>query len=138
MAGESGAPPRFFTSIHSSFLSTPQNVIVSDLARRDLVVENSILAADGNVFELHSGPSSTAPPAIDLRSSTLVTGGQYFYFDPTTVPTPDRLRIFAENTIFGPPLNAISPSVSPSSQARLMCGCSDCSTTRSGYFSRIS
>jgi hypothetical protein len=91
--------------IRNSFLHTGKNLLSGELASQNLILENSILAANGRVFDLRIPSTSSTPSAIDLDACTLAAGDEYFHFDAGAVgKATSRIRVFAENTVFAPPL----------------------------------
>jgi hypothetical protein len=100
-----GTRQTFCGQIENSFLRTGKNMLSGDLASRNLIVENSILAANGRVFDLRIPSNSTTPSAVDLQACTLAAGTEYFHFDAGDAgKAASRPRVFAENTVFAPPL----------------------------------
>jgi serine/threonine protein kinase len=95
----------FCGHISNSFVCTSKTLLSGDFASRNLFVENSILAANGRVFDLRIPATSSVPPAVDLQACTLAAGAEYFHFDAGAAGNAaSRVRVFAENTVFAPPL----------------------------------
>jgi hypothetical protein len=100
-----GTKQTFCGQIRDSFLRGGKNLLSGDLASRNLIVENSVLAANGRVFDLRLPSKSATPSAVDLRACTLAAGDEYFHFDAAAAgKAASRVRVFAENTVFAPPL----------------------------------
>ena len=114
-AHAAGAPGKaeqaFCGEIRNSFLRTAKSALSGDLLSRNLIVENSVLAANRRVFDLRIPTASPVRPALDLEACTLAAGEEYFHVeagfgsDAGKKPTR-RMRVFAENTVFAPPLQA--------------------------------
>ncbi len=65
------------------------------------------MAANGRVFDLRILSASPALPALDFKACTLAAGDDYFHFEIGSGAggkATSRLRVFAENTVFAPPL----------------------------------
>jgi eukaryotic-like serine/threonine-protein kinase len=93
-----------FGSVRNSFLSSVRNLCGGDLSSRNLLFENSLLVAGNRIFDLRL-PIGSVPSAIDLRSCTLSAGAEYFHFSSRSAEgIANRARIFAENTVFAPPV----------------------------------
>ncbi len=97
--------------IRNSFLRTSKVALSGDLVARNLIVENSVLAANGRVFDLRVPIAVANVSMIDLATSTLAAGEEYFHFDmlagsgAASKPAPS-VRIIADETVFGPPVQA--------------------------------
>ncbi len=105
-----------FGAIVNSFLRTGKTMLSGDLAERNVFIENSILAAGGRVLDLQI-PATTGPlSTLDLARCTLAAGEEYLHLDANTTSRPPgrstgRVRIIAENTVFGPPLPSENKSI---------------------------
>jgi eukaryotic-like serine/threonine-protein kinase len=95
--------------IRGSFLRTSKAVVSGDLVARNLIVDNSVLAANGRIFDLRAPIAAASVSAIDLSSSTLAAGEEYFHFDTLAgagagaKPAPS-VRVLADETVFAPPV----------------------------------
>jgi eukaryotic-like serine/threonine-protein kinase len=101
--------------IRNSFLRSGKTDLSGDLISRNLIVENSVLAANGRVLDLHLPAASPALPVLDLSACTIAAGEEYFHFDagsvsPTGSKSALRVRIIADNTVFAPPLRVSANS----------------------------
>ena len=97
--------------IRDSFLRTGKIALSGDVRSRNLVLENSIVAANGRVFDLHGFQGASPVPTLDLTACTLASGEEYFHLDPGSAAQTKgagRVRIYAEDTVFSPPLAAKS------------------------------
>ena len=98
-----------FGAIVNSFLRTGKTALSGDLTERNVFIENSILAAGGRALDLQI-PATTGPlSTLDLTGCTLAAGEEYLHLDANTTSQPPgrstgRVRVIAENTVFGPPL----------------------------------
>lgn len=107
-AGASKETETLCGEIRNSFLRTSKSVLSGDLVARNLLVENSVLAANGRIFDLRAPIVASTISMIDLGACTLAAGDEYFHFD--TLPGPSgakpapSVRILADQTVFGPPL----------------------------------
>ncbi len=110
-AGESKAAETLAGEIRNSFLCTSKVALSGDLVSRNLIVENSVLAANGRVFDLRVPIAAANVSLIDLTSCTLAAGEEYFHFEmlpgsgAAGKPAPS-VRIVADETVFGPPVQS--------------------------------
>jgi hypothetical protein len=97
--------------IRNSFIRTSKSALSGDLVARNLILDNSILAANGRIFDLRAPIAASTVSMIDLAACTLAAGDEYFHFDTLpgagagAKPAPS-VRILADETVFGPPLQA--------------------------------
>jgi hypothetical protein len=97
--------------IRNSFLRTSKGALSGELVGRNLILDNSVLAANGRIFDLRVPIAAPTLSMINLSSCTLAAGEEYFHFDPLAgsgagaKPAPS-VRIVADETVFGPPLQA--------------------------------
>jgi hypothetical protein len=86
--------------IRDSYLITRGTALSGDLVG-PLFVENSIVATNGRLLDLHVGRAAP-DPAVVLRSATLSAADELLHLDAPGGPSAKPLRVFAEYTVFGP------------------------------------
>lgn len=95
-----------FGLIRDCFLADSQPVLRTDLRGQEVVVQNSVLAGTADLLVMQ--PGAGAPPAaIDLRHCTLAGTAALFKVQKPAAGddgTGPVLRLFAEQTVFAPPL----------------------------------
>jgi len=101
--GQSGNEESIWGCISNSFLCTPHSVLSGDIPAGNISIENSVLAANGCVIDLRSSTVAKISPTIDLRSCSLAAGSEYLRLDSAAATVKNRVRVFAENTLFCPP-----------------------------------
>jgi hypothetical protein len=110
-AGDAKESETLAGEIRNSFLRTSKVALSGDLVARNLIVENSVLAANGRIFDLRVPIAAANLSMIDLASCTLAAGEEYFHLDMLTgsgagSKLAPSVRIVADATVFGPPVQA--------------------------------
>ncbi|MBI3862178.1 MAG: hypothetical protein HY290_09815 [Planctomycetia bacterium] len=110
------APYSGYNVIQSSFLIGAGTLIDADMRHRAMIFHNSVFVSRDDLCALNlAGPDSEIDGAVDLRYSTLSAADRFFLVTggELNVPASSPLAIYADRSVFGPPLRPGPQKVTP-------------------------
>jgi serine/threonine-protein kinase len=105
-----------YNVIQSSFLIGSGTLIDADIRRRAMILHNSVLVSRDDLCMLNiDGPDSEIDAAVDVRYSTLSAADRFWQVrgGELGVPASAPLTIYADRSVFGPPLRAGAQRANP-------------------------